>query len=291
MFKLIRVTWVPVVLVLSACDVQVRDETAAEYPANHDIGMYDIKATVKRDALVTPGSVFLFALGQQSEDSAQPGGLRVSRVVFGALSEQLPAADPGRVEAAGAGRAPQAGAAATPADQTGRAGVRLIGEFRLRGQGTQGGLAGERAVPFRDGAERADHRGACRALERGAGGRQVGQGHLGPDAASGRGGLWRPGRDPPRGRPIRTHTARWPSRPITRPCLTGRRGWNSRRDEWDPTPAGTQHYGRGCAHGVDGGRRGHSGRSARCRGAAEDRHHRCGTHRRYARLTVGESGP
>jgi len=25
--------------------------------------MYDIKATVKRDALVTPGSVFLFALG------------------------------------------------------------------------------------------------------------------------------------------------------------------------------------------------------------------------------------
>jgi len=46
MFKLIRVTWVPVVLVLSACDVQVRDETAAEYPANR-IGMYDIKATVK----------------------------------------------------------------------------------------------------------------------------------------------------------------------------------------------------------------------------------------------------
>ena len=63
MFKLIRLTWVPVALVLSACDVQVRDETPAEYPANHDIGMYDIKATVTRDALVTPGSVFLFALG------------------------------------------------------------------------------------------------------------------------------------------------------------------------------------------------------------------------------------
>jgi hypothetical protein len=62
-FKLIRLTWVPVVLMLSACDVQVRDETPAEYPANHDIGMYDIKATVTRDTLVTPGSVFLFALG------------------------------------------------------------------------------------------------------------------------------------------------------------------------------------------------------------------------------------
>jgi hypothetical protein len=62
-FKLIRLTWVPVALMLSACDVQVRDETPAEYPANHDIGMYDIKATVTRDTLVTPGSVFLFALG------------------------------------------------------------------------------------------------------------------------------------------------------------------------------------------------------------------------------------
>ena len=63
MFKLIRLTWVPVALMLSACNVQVRDETPAEYPGNHDIGMYDIKATVTRDALVTPGSVFLFALG------------------------------------------------------------------------------------------------------------------------------------------------------------------------------------------------------------------------------------
>jgi hypothetical protein len=62
-FKLIRLTWVPVALMLSACDVQVHDETPAEYPANHDIGMYDIKATVTRDTLVSPGSVFLFALG------------------------------------------------------------------------------------------------------------------------------------------------------------------------------------------------------------------------------------
>jgi hypothetical protein len=63
MFRLIRLTWVPVVLLLGACDVQVHDETPASSPANHDIGMYDIKATVTRDALVTPGSVFLFALG------------------------------------------------------------------------------------------------------------------------------------------------------------------------------------------------------------------------------------
>src|SRR5204862_481254 len=63
MFRLIRLAWIPVALMLGACDVQVHDETPAEYPANHDIGMYEIKATVTRDALVTPGSVFLFALG------------------------------------------------------------------------------------------------------------------------------------------------------------------------------------------------------------------------------------
>src|ERR1700716_3639806 len=67
MFKLGRLTWVPVALMLSACDVQVHDGTPAEYPANHDIGMYDIKATVTRDALVTPGSVFLFALGDDQK--------------------------------------------------------------------------------------------------------------------------------------------------------------------------------------------------------------------------------
>jgi hypothetical protein len=74
MFKLIRLTWVPVALMLSACDVQVRDETPAEIPANHDIGMYDIKATVTRDALVTPGSVFLFALGDNQRISLSQEG-------------------------------------------------------------------------------------------------------------------------------------------------------------------------------------------------------------------------
>jgi len=67
MLRLIRLTWVPVALLLGACDVQVHDETPDAYPANHDIGMYDIKATVTRDALVTPGSVFLFALGDNQK--------------------------------------------------------------------------------------------------------------------------------------------------------------------------------------------------------------------------------
>ncbi len=54
---------------LSACDVQVHDTTPAEYPANHDLGMYEIKATVAPDALVSPGSVFLFGLsGKQRID-------------------------------------------------------------------------------------------------------------------------------------------------------------------------------------------------------------------------------
>lgn len=67
MSKLIRLTWIPVVLALSACDVQVRDQTPAEYPANHDIGMYEVKAAVTDDSLVTPGSVFLFAVGDKQQ--------------------------------------------------------------------------------------------------------------------------------------------------------------------------------------------------------------------------------
>jgi hypothetical protein len=51
-----------VLTVLSACDVQVHDATPDQYPANHDIGMYEIKATVVPDAMVTPGSIFLRGL-------------------------------------------------------------------------------------------------------------------------------------------------------------------------------------------------------------------------------------
>jgi len=51
-----------VATVLSACDVQVHDLTPAEYPANYDVGMYEIKATATPDAMVSPGSIYLFAL-------------------------------------------------------------------------------------------------------------------------------------------------------------------------------------------------------------------------------------
>ncbi len=51
-----------VLTVLSACDVQVHDATPDRYPANHDAGMYEIKATVVPDAMVTPGSIFLRGL-------------------------------------------------------------------------------------------------------------------------------------------------------------------------------------------------------------------------------------
>jgi hypothetical protein len=63
MLKLTRLTWVPVALLLGACDVQVRDTTPAEFRANHDIGMYEVSATVARDTMVTPGSVYVFAIG------------------------------------------------------------------------------------------------------------------------------------------------------------------------------------------------------------------------------------
>jgi hypothetical protein len=67
MRKVVRLTWVPVVLGLGACDVQVHDTTPAEYPANHDVGMYEVSATISRDSLVTAGSVFVFALGEKQK--------------------------------------------------------------------------------------------------------------------------------------------------------------------------------------------------------------------------------
>ena len=74
MLRLIRLTWVPAALLLSACDVQVHDTTPAEYPANHDIGMYEVKATVTRDTLVTPGSVYMFALGDNQKITLNQDG-------------------------------------------------------------------------------------------------------------------------------------------------------------------------------------------------------------------------
>jgi hypothetical protein len=62
---LMRLMWLGVALLLCACDVQLRDTTASEYTANHDLGMYEVSAAVSRDALVTPGSVYVFAQGDK----------------------------------------------------------------------------------------------------------------------------------------------------------------------------------------------------------------------------------
>jgi hypothetical protein len=70
----IRLTWVPLVLLLGACDVQVHDTTPAEFQANHDIGMYPVSATVTRDTMVTPGSVYLFAIGGNQKINLTPSG-------------------------------------------------------------------------------------------------------------------------------------------------------------------------------------------------------------------------
>lgn len=61
-----------VATVLSACDVQVHDATPDQYPANHDVGMYEIKATVVPDSMVSPGSVFLYGLSGQQRIEMSP---------------------------------------------------------------------------------------------------------------------------------------------------------------------------------------------------------------------------
>lgn len=67
MHKLIRLSWIPVALSLSACNVQVNDTTPAQFQANNDIGMYEITASASEGALVTPGSLVLFAIGDNQK--------------------------------------------------------------------------------------------------------------------------------------------------------------------------------------------------------------------------------
>jgi len=67
MFKLNRLSSAATLVMVSGCDVQVQDTTPAEFTANHDIGMYEVSATVTRGALVPQGSVFLFALGDNNQ--------------------------------------------------------------------------------------------------------------------------------------------------------------------------------------------------------------------------------
>jgi len=67
MYKFIRLVWIPAALALSACDVQVSDTTPAEFQANNDIGMYKITASASTGALVTPGSLVMFAIGEDNK--------------------------------------------------------------------------------------------------------------------------------------------------------------------------------------------------------------------------------
>jgi hypothetical protein len=65
-----------VIAALGGCDVQVHDATPAEYKANHDVGMYLIKATVVPGAMVSPDSIFLFGVSgkQRFELTANRAG-------------------------------------------------------------------------------------------------------------------------------------------------------------------------------------------------------------------------
>src|ERR1700746_3730400 len=72
MVRLIPLMGISAALSLSACDVRVRDTTPAEYPANHDLGMYEVSAAVSRDTLVTPGSVYVIATGDNQKVVLSP---------------------------------------------------------------------------------------------------------------------------------------------------------------------------------------------------------------------------
>jgi hypothetical protein len=72
MYKLIRLTWIAAALALSGCEVQVNDTTPAQYQANNDIGMYEITATASQGALVSPGSLVLFAIGENQKVQLNP---------------------------------------------------------------------------------------------------------------------------------------------------------------------------------------------------------------------------
>jgi hypothetical protein len=67
MYQLIRLSWIPAALSLSACNVQVNDTTPAQFQANNNIPMYEISATASEGALVTPGSLVLFAIGDNQK--------------------------------------------------------------------------------------------------------------------------------------------------------------------------------------------------------------------------------
>jgi hypothetical protein len=75
MRRLIAPAWAAMMLV-GGCDVRVGDTTPAQYVANHDVGMYEVSATVGLDLLVTPGSVYLFARGGRQRITLSPNAER-----------------------------------------------------------------------------------------------------------------------------------------------------------------------------------------------------------------------
>jgi hypothetical protein len=60
------------VALLGGCDVRVSDTTPPQYVANHDVGLYEVSASVRRDVLVTAASVYLFALSGRQRITLSP---------------------------------------------------------------------------------------------------------------------------------------------------------------------------------------------------------------------------
>jgi hypothetical protein len=58
-------------LALSACGVQVQDQTQGKFTANPNLGMYPIRAKVTRGAMVSP-KMFLFAVGNDQKIRLTP---------------------------------------------------------------------------------------------------------------------------------------------------------------------------------------------------------------------------
>jgi hypothetical protein len=67
MYRSPRVVGIALALGVAGCDVQLEDTTPAQYQANNDIGMYDVSATARSGALVAPGSLAVFALGDNQK--------------------------------------------------------------------------------------------------------------------------------------------------------------------------------------------------------------------------------
>jgi hypothetical protein len=73
-----RVIGIALLLGLTACDVQLKDETPQEYTANHDLGMYEIKTQAGSGAMVTPSSLHVTARVGDQRVELTPNRARTS---------------------------------------------------------------------------------------------------------------------------------------------------------------------------------------------------------------------